>query len=415
MLEHVKKRRTRNSGEFMPLAAGSTDPQMRVLLAGNFRFNASEANSLRVRGMVHALHQAGHQAIVLDNGGSLPGSPSPKADYPPLLSVDEYASGLGSTMPRGLRGLFLGDVSVRRAHQEHLRPDCVIMHGPHLGYLLRFRRLCRDLGVPLVLDIVEWYQPEDLPGGRFGPYALANEFSMRHATLLADGVIAISRRLEDHYRRQGRPVINIPPLFEPEPGLATKTSARDGRLHLCYAGSPGRKEAFDLTLSALQRLADAGVAFTLHLVGMTAKDLGPWQNQFSICRPDKAMLHFHGRVPNARARDIVAAADFTLLLRPQRRSNQFGFPSKLAESMAVGTPVIANDFSDLDLHLIDGENAIFEKSLDKDAVFSAFRRAASMSAAKRRLMSEQALATAQANFSPSAVSRKLSSFLQDLK
>lgn len=384
---------------------------MKVLIVGNFRFGSGAANALRVRGITRALYEEGHVVSILDEGR--PHERVPLTADADVTTVHEYESGLLSFLPAGVRGLFLGDVAAARVRAEGWKPDCIILYGTHLGYLLRFHRLCRELRIPLVLDVVEWYQPEDLPGGRFGPYAVANEISMRYASHRADGFIVLSRRLENHYRRDGAPVINIPPLFEPESAVARKASGAGGRLHLCYAGSPGRKEAFGLILSALQQVADRGVDFVLHAVGMTAADLGAVRGManLGICTPAHDRIRFYGRVPNDQARRIVAEADFTLLLRPLRKANQFGFPSKLAESMAVGTPVIANDFSDLGQHLVDGENAIFLPELDEDRVLAAIMRAAAMSADQKVMMGRRALELAARRFSPRAASEPLSRFL----
>lgn len=387
---------------------------MKILIAGNFRFRSNEANALRVRGIAQALRMAGHDLTVLDNVSAYMPSETPNDTFH-VTSVDEYRSGFMSFMSAGIRGLLMGDVSER--HARALRPDLIILYGSHLGYLLRFRRLCRDLRIPLVLDIVEWYQPEDLPGGRFGPYAIANEISMRLETKRADGVIVLSRRLERHYnRRAGSEVINIPPLFEPEPNIARKKSETDGCLHLCYAGTPGRKEAFDVILPALEEAYNQGVNFTLHVVGMTADALAavPGASNLRVCDPARKQMRFYGQVPNARARQIVAEADFTLIIRPLRRANQFGFPSKLAESMAVGTPVIANNFSDLADHLIDNDNAIFFENLNVRSVTDAYVRAATMSNAQRCEMAHRALTTARERFSPLSYSKTISQFLRSL-
>lgn len=385
---------------------------MRILIVGNLDLGSSHANILRVRGIAEALRLAGDEVWLMGNGGS--NTLAGEEHAFPITTVDEYSSGILSFMPAGIRGLFLGDASVQRVRAGVMRPDCIILHGVHLGYLLRFQRLCRDLRIPLVLDVVEWYQPEDLPGGRFGPYAIANEISMRHATRQADGFIVLSRLLEKHYRRDGAPVINVPPLFQLVPAPTRKASEADGRLHLCYAGTPGRKEAFDLILAALQRIDEQGVDFVLHAVGMNPADLtaGPSALGRGICDPARDRVRFYGRVPNDHARQIVAEADFTLVLRPLRKANQFGFPSKLAESMAVGTPVIANDFSDLALHLVDGDNAIFLPELNSDAVTRAFERAGAMAPAQRLKMAGRALTAAQSLFSSASASRRLSQFLR---
>lgn len=361
---------------------------------------------------------AGHHVSIVDNScegahESARSAEIHRGELVTVASVDEYSSGLFSFLPPGLRGLFIGDVSARYIRQMGLRPDCIVLYGPHLGYLTRFRRLCTELRIPLILDIVEWHQPADLPGGFFGPYTMANEFSMRYATRCADGVIVLSRRLERHYRSSGLPVINVPPMFEVFDEPSDKASDSDGRLHLCYAGTPGKKEALGLILKCLQQAHVEGLDFVLHAVGMTAGDLAavPGARRLSIVDPALDRIRFYGRVVNQHAREIVSRSDFTLLLRPLRKANQFGFPSKLAESMSVGTPIIANDFSDLGFYLKDNTNSIFIPYLQQSAVLAAIRRASIMSSSAKRSMACQALQVAKASFSHMASARLLSEFL----
>lgn len=390
---------------------------MNILLVGNFDFDSSNANALRVRGLSRALLLAGHSVAVLDNRSPVPSREPVSADDPVgLKSVDEYRSGLYGMIPAAARGLFIGDVSARQVARDPNKPDLIILCTTHLGYLRRFLRLSRRLRVPLVVDVVEWYQPEDLPGGRFGPYAFANELSMRHATKRADGIIAISSRLAQHYLQAGNPVVSIPPMFDPASQLAEKWSAQDGKLHLCYAGTPGRKEALALILVALDQVAGKGIDVTLHAVGLTAEGLGEIRRREApaIDNSTLELIRCYGRVPNATAKDLVSRSDFALLLRPLRKANQYGFPSKLSESMSVGTPLISNDFSDVSRHLRDGENSIVIRNLSLDAVVEAVGRAAGMSLAQRRQMSESALIEARREFSPRASASVLSLFLQGL-
>ena len=67
------------------------------------------------------------------------------------------------------------------------------------------------------------------------------------------------------------------------------------------------------------------------------------------------MIFFLGRV----SQDLIPAyyknADFMVLLRETTRKNMAGFPTKFAESMIAGVPVIANVTSDLDKYIISGK------------------------------------------------------------
>ncbi|ALH82286.1 glycosyltransferase [Sphingopyxis macrogoltabida] len=395
---------------------------MRIWIIGHFDTRESAAASLRVRGTAQALRIAGHDVHIYDVRRGVPSGgenwsitvPDGQADLSGI-SIDEYAEGFLSSSSPGIRGLFLGDAITEQLCRSDARPDLIILYGTHLGYVRRLRRLCDEWRIPFVLDVVEWYAAEDLPGGRFGPYAFSNMLSMRWASLGADGFFVISERLADHYGRTGKPVVTVPPLFAEAAATESKWSAGDGRLHLVYAGSPGNKEAFGTLIGGLGIAAARGTAITLHVVGITEADLravpgGPgW-----LDRPDAAKTICYGRVANARAQEIVSRSDFSLLLRPLRRSNQFGFPSKLAESMMLGTPVIANLFSDLSRFLRDGENALLLPELSEEALAAAVMRAADETPEVRNLRRANAQTLARTQFSPQGHAQPMSEMLERL-
>ncbi len=390
---------------------------MNIVYAGLFHFTSSEANALRVRGVARALSAGGASVTIV--GAAAPGSEAALEEDEefPSHSVDEYGQGLLSSLPRGARGILTGDVSAARVRSLRTAPDCVIVTGVRPGYYLRFRKLSRQLSIPLVLDVMEWFAPEDQPGGRFGPYTCANEIGMRVLARGADGIIVLSSRLEEHFAGQGCRTLNVPPLFVPLGELRAKHSTADRRLHLCYAGTPGRKEALNVIVPGLIALQAKGIDFVLHFVGLTREEFQRAAPSAGIASIESiaARIHFYGRVPNDSAREIVAAADFTLLVRPLRKSNQFGFPSKLPESMSLGTPVIANDFSDLGRYLVDGENAITVQDLSVDALVTALERAARMDQRERAAMSTAAIRLARSSFSPEAHANALAGFIASLR
>jgi glycosyltransferase involved in cell wall biosynthesis len=396
---------------------------MRVAIAGHFDTRGITAAGLRVRGMAEALSVAGHEVSVVDvrHGAGIEGGrwtiEAPRGKVPlPGISLDEYAGGFLSRFPRGVRGLFIGDVTADHIRRRSPPPDIVIVYGTPFGYVRHMRKLCRELGIPLILDVVEWYAAEDLPGGRLGPYAFSNMLSMRWKSLSADGFFVISERLARHYERTGKPVVIVPPLFAEPVENMVKWSADDGRLHLVYAGSPGKKEAFGTLLGGLDLAAAAGTALTLHLVGMTETDLRAIPGGSAwLDRPGASSTLCYGRVPNVRAKEIVSRSDFSVLLRPLRRSNQFGFPSKLAESMTLGTPVIANRFSDLSRFLRDGENALLLPDLSNESFADAVMRAANHSPGIRNMMCASAQALARTHFCPQSHARSMSDMLEKLR
>lgn len=360
---------------------------MKIVYAGPFFFPASDANSLRVRGMIDALMLSGHEVHVVCLGEV---HSDEQIDGIRVTRIPEYREGGLTWLGNGIRGLFLGDATACWLEQNDIQPDALVLYGTHSGYLLRLAKFCRRRHVKFFLDVVEWYQPSHLPGGAIGPFAISNELSMRVLARRADGIFAISRYLESHFVGLGVPVLRVPPLFKQATGIGQPYRAKDGRIHLCYAGTPGRKELLAETFAGLKDAAETGARIQMHVVGMTVEaakanglpvdSLGP---QFT----------FHGRIPNKEAVKIVSACDFMLLLRPDKRFSRAGFPSKVVESLSSGTPIMANLISDLSDYLRDGENAIIIAGIDSRLVSESVRRACRLSEEALSAMRHSALAT----------------------
>jgi len=273
------------------------------------------------------------------------------------------------------------------------KPDVILVYGTLFGYLRRLLPLAKIMRVPLVLDAVEWYQPSHLSGGRFGPLAMAFEYSMRHLAPQADGVIAISRYLETYFKGRGVPTIRIPPLFSPDPPRPPQYRDLDAGLHLCYAGTPGRKDKLGVVLHAIASLGKDASRISFHLVGLGASELDLLMKESGLDSTSgirNCRIMAHGLVDNSTARLIVASCDFTVLLRDRARFSMAGFPSKVAESMVLGTPVMANLSSNLDEVLADGGNAIVVSQPDVACVATAIERALRLGCDDVRRMKESA-------------------------
>ena len=93
----------------------------------------------------------------------------------------------------------------------------------------------------------------------------------------------------------------------------------------------------------------------LHLYGTVPEQLVMLGIDPAFLEAHRDTVICHGRIPYAEVKGKVADADFTVRLRPNKRYANAGFPTKVGESMACGTPVIANITSDLGKYIIDGK------------------------------------------------------------
>lgn len=387
-----------------------------IAYVGPFVTASSSASAIRVRGVTEALATAGHTVHVCGiTSASVHPPPGRLAPRVHLHAVDEYEHGLFSRTHRGLRGLFLGDATLRWLRSQMPRPDVVILYGTHSGYLTRLLRFCRANSIALLLDVVEWYDPSHLPGGSMGPFAAANEISMRILAPKADGILAISRYLEDYFAGRRCRTLRVPPLF-PAKERPTQFRHSDERLHLCYVGSPGRKDDITSLLEGVQLAHDQGVPLVMHIVGPSREQcLDDYRVGHLSILHGGDVVRFHGWLHNDRARAVTASCDFLVLLRPIARFSKAGFPSKAAEGFRAGTPLMANLSSNLDEYLDELRNGLIVERPTPSSLCDALVRAARLGESDLQAMKEAAGETGRLSFSPESRQQELNAFIEDVR
>jgi glycosyltransferase involved in cell wall biosynthesis len=195
-----------------------------------------------------------------------------------------------------------------------------------------------------------------MPGGRLGPFRLDHEWTVRHLNVRGGNVIAISSYLHHYYEDKGCRVICIPPLFDVK-SLIEPPAEREEQLPLtvAYAGTPGSKDLLDPILEALLQVNATTAEVTLRLVGVSPQQvLGYPALRKARLANLPGWIEATGPLSWMEAQDVVRKADFTVLLRPHLRYSEAGFPTKIAESLSLGTPVICNLTGDLAVYIRDG-------------------------------------------------------------
>jgi glycosyltransferase involved in cell wall biosynthesis len=139
--------------------------------------------------------------------------------------------------------------------------------------------------------------------------------------------------------------------------------------------------------------------FELLLIGPSAdevrKNLGP---DAALLDALAGNVHFAGCLPHRQALAEMARVDFSILLRPNLRFAQAGFPTKLVESLALGVPVICNLTSDIGRYVHDGREGIIVRDSSPDAFAEGLRRVLAMTPAQRQDLRHQARRAAEACF-----------------
>ena len=355
------------------------------------------AAARRILGIAKTLQLAGID-VEVGSGGMAGGIARNMVEGVPVTRLSERTADHLPRSFRQLKYLTIGRRSLRWLDALRPRPTSVILYGGYTPYLLRLHHWCSRHGVSLTFDAVEWYQPRRPIDAWISPYYWNIQLAMRWLSPATGHTIAISSYLADHYRAKGCDVVRIPPTLDTEAVLAGPGS--DGkRLLLAYAGTPGHKDLFDVQLEAVMSLDPLGEKLLLRIAGVDEttilKSPAMRRRGLSALPPCIETL---GVTTGDTARDLVATADFSLLLRDRNRVSEAGFPTKVVESLAVGTPVIGTLTGDLYRHLRNGETALVCGDATVPTLQAAIRDAMAMTPDNRREMRTNARNEAVSSF-----------------
>ncbi|MGQ5265276.1 glycosyltransferase [Micromonospora sp. ZYX-F-536] len=389
-----------------------------VACAGPFLFPWGEAGSRRVYGLVASLAAAGYDVVVAGGGPepltttALPGIDGPGSVSHIGLSEKPPpdAGPLASSIQTLLRW---GQRTVRWLDAQPTRPSHVLVHGGQAQYMFHLQRWCRRNRVPLIVDVVDWFNGRHVRGGYLGPLHASMKLALHHYYPRCDGIIAISSYLENHYRRTDKPILRVPPTLDVKNLTvdARQTVDDSSPLRLVYAGNPhgNRKDLLGTVIEAVGHIQREGASVELRVYGPTLDDV----RHLFDGRPLPDGVRCLGRLPQAQVAGALQEADFSVLVRRPERAADAGFSTKFCESLASGTPVIANLTSDMGRYLRPNLEGLVCRDHSLAEVTEAFRTAARLSGAQRSLMRQAARSQALESFDYRAYAEPLGSFFRN--
>lgn len=238
----------------------------------------------------------------------------------------------------------------------------VVAYNLHTLVLAKLLEFCHRRKIKVIADCTEWYANAfSLNPVKFIKW-LDTLLCMRHYQKKCDGMIAISRFLEEYYKKYISDIVVVPPLvdLEDEPYKSLPQKETSDKVRFVYCGRPAAtKESLGEVASCFNTLKEAN--FIVRIVGITREQ---FVSMYHI-EPDDKKICFEGKVPHIEALNIVRQSDYSIIIRPDNRTTKAGFPTKFAEAISCETAVIANHNSDLAEYLKDGKNGylIDEKDL----------------------------------------------------
>ncbi|MBP2070684.1 glycosyltransferase [Thermoanaerobacterium butyriciformans] len=259
--------------------------------------------------------------------------------------------------------------SIKLISDRYEQVKAIIAYNYQAIALYKLRNFCHKHNIKIIADCTEWYSTKGSNIVFKIIKGLDSFLRMRIIQKRLDGLIVISKYLENYYRNCNN-VIRIPPLVDlnEEKWNAVTTEYSDNKLRFIYSGSPGKnKDKLNLLLETLYELKEHD-NYVLNIVGIT-------EEQYIYDYPDhKELLNalgervkFLGRLSHIDSIKALKNSDFSVFIREDTRLTKAGFPTKFVESISCGVPVITTNTSDLKDYLYEGENGFF---INQDANIS---------------------------------------------
>ncbi|MDN7241708.1 glycosyltransferase [Planococcus sp. N028] len=394
-----------------------------IVICGPFKFPYGDAGANRVLEIAKTLRLANRKVLVIGTGTLR--KEDRVSDGTFCCEGITYDSIYNEDIKKLYRAckLLTGGIAYLSVINKHKikAVEAIISYGGYVsGNYLLFPIVKWIRKEKFIVDVVEWYSPEQFKYRYFNFSYIDAQIGVRFLYPRVKNLITISKFLEKYYREMGCNVVNIPPLTslsdESYP-KSKKIIENRGKLKLIYAGSIGKKDFLDKILIGLSLLSSEKIKMIeMNIYGSTEREIEKYMDKNKLAfNKIRHSVFVHGKVKKSDVLKAISNSHFTVLLRPQQRYSQAGFPSKIPESLALGTPVILNYSSDLALYIKNEVEGLVVQDFTPEAFAETINDALNLDETKVNFMREMAKEKAITCFHPLKFFDKMNKFLKEIK
>lgn len=380
-----------------------------ILINSCFPFGA--AISSRVLNFARLVHNMGYSVHVISEYGGNQTDSSGKICSFESISYQVIID----RKPNSFDSFFGSQIFIQETTNYIKKNNVDFVYMTSLTEMYRkLQHVFKKYKVKYFVDQCEWMNVSSYRFGYFDPRYLQVCFLRKKAFFHPSGIISISRLLDNFYKEKGVRSIRIPTILDVQHiSFALNRFQNTKAIQISFIGSLGsRKELLKPIIDALSSNEAFQKGLFFNIYGPTKKQIEK-NIGCDIMLLDKieSCVKIHGHVPQNQISDIYLQSDFLIFIRPKRRSSDAGFPTKLAESMASGTPVITNDTGDIALYLKSSVNGFLLPNNSMEAVSECFEKLLSMKEDEYENMRKAARKTAEDYFDYKVYSKDLLDFL----
>jgi glycosyltransferase involved in cell wall biosynthesis len=240
--------------------------------------------------------------------------------------------------------------------------------------------------IKVIADCTEWYEVakgEQLIKKIIKKLDISCRMHIVQPKLYA--VIAISSYIENFYKNKKTKTIQIPPLTDTSENKWFKDFITVSEYkNIVYVGAPfsikikRQKDRLDQLIEALLSYEDQN-KFIFHIVGTTKEDFLAFYPVFLEKLNGKDdIIKFYGKLTHKKAINKIKECDFFMFVRDDTLTNRAGFPTKFAEAISCGLPVLTNRNSNVEDYLLEGKNGFFINNDTKEKLIKSLKKPLSL-------------------------------------
>lgn len=195
-------------------------------------------------------------------------------------------------------------------------------------------------------------------------------FNFKYLNRMADKMIVFSYYLRDQFVQMGirESRILVQPNLTDFKFWQSRSAASDYTLG--YSGAPYMKDGLSDLLLSIKALRDRGVDVTLLVVGdatfgrSLVPDLRAECDRLGI----SDLTTFTGLVTSDEVLSYLSRCRILAITRPDTIQTRAGFPTKLGEYFALGKPVLATRFGDIEKYFKDNHDVILAECGSSESI-----------------------------------------------
>jgi len=359
---------------------------MRFIYTGYFRFPNGDAAASRILNNARILRDLGHDVFVVSFGGT-PRTEDLKEsgyEYDGIKYINTNDIDTHTIKERLLRYVAPAPNAMKIIREQISEIDGIISYNPTAALNIRLKKLCNRNIIHYIVDLTEWPASNEMPGGKYFPIYWQSEYNFKRIQKDISNFIPISAFLRDYYHQSNH--VLLPPLIDVnDKKWSVFQNITDSRIadfkgiRIVFAGTPAKKDLLGNLINSLCAILPEHQNFQLVVAGVDS-DSGKtfFDNPTDFdCFADNFV--FLGRIPQEMVPSIYHISDFSAIIREPSRKNMAGFPTKMAESMASGCPILLNYTSDLKQYAFDGQNAVVIPDYTIESIKDGLKRISQLS------------------------------------